>query len=452
MDGVNLAVLSKMPLAEAVLTLWRFLADEDRLQCIYDRHRGRCYEQSISFATMVQLVADALLEHEGSGNQSFSRAKESGELEATTRAAYGKLGRLPIALSVGWFNELSAAVAELFPKRVLQELPTSLSDFTVVTIDGKTIKRVAKRLKPLRAVSGGVIGGKAVVATEYTTGLAVAFAADPDGDANDARLVPDLLPQVRERLDGPRLWVADRAFCDPRQISRFSCEGDSFLLRYNAKTMFTRDDEEAVREGTDDEGRMYTDECGWLGRDGNTHQCYVRRITLRRDQDDDISIVTDLFGPRNHSAKDLLGLYRERWCIEQTFQQVTEVFGLERLIGGRPEASIFQFAFCMLLYNQMQLLRAYIAKHQRRQLKTISLEQLYVDVRRQLIAWTVVVGMFEAPRRAAGPTTKRMDRLLRDQWSERWIKADKTSSAVKRPTPRTKTHTSAFRALTAAKR
>jgi len=46
MDGIQEGILAKMPLAEAVLTVWRFVADEDRLQSVFERHRGRCYEQS----------------------------------------------------------------------------------------------------------------------------------------------------------------------------------------------------------------------------------------------------------------------------------------------------------------------------------------------------------------------------------------------------------------------
>lgn len=451
MEGFDEAMLAKLPLAEAVLTTWRFIADEERLQAIFNQYRGRCYEQTISFATMVQLVADALLEHEGSGNQSFARAYESGDLKATTRAAYGKLGRLPLALSVGWFGELSAAITELFPAEASRETAPCLDGFTIVTIDGKTIKRVAKRLKPLRTASGGVIGGKALVATEYATGLAIAMAADLDGEANDVRLLPDLLPEVRQRTAGPRLWVGDRAFGAPMHISRFTAEEDSFVLRYNAQTHFFRDPGETVRKGVDDAGRAFTEECGWLGRDGNKHQCYVRRITLHREGEEDIAIVTDLFGSRKYPAKVLLSLYRDRWGIEQMFQQVTEVFGLEKLIGGRPEATIFQFAFCLLLYNQMQLVRAYVVKHQEVETDRVSLEQLFVDVRRELIAWTVVGGPIDLPQHTPAQTRRRLDTLLRKQWSDRWLKATRDHPKPKKMPPKTKTHTSVYRALMAAK-
>jgi hypothetical protein len=43
------------------------------------------------------------------------------------------------------------------------------------------------------------------------------------------------------------------------------------------------------------------------------------------------------------------------------FQQVTEVFRLQRLIGGTPQATVFQCAFCLLLYNVIQVMRAQVA-------------------------------------------------------------------------------------------
>jgi len=45
-----------MPLAGAVLLLWRWVADDQRLQNVLEQRRGRCYEKIISFAMMVRLL------------------------------------------------------------------------------------------------------------------------------------------------------------------------------------------------------------------------------------------------------------------------------------------------------------------------------------------------------------------------------------------------------------
>jgi hypothetical protein len=94
MDAAGMqAVWGRMPLAQAVIEVFQSVGNEARLQGIFDQHRGRCYEREIRFPSLVTLVADALLEHGGSGNQSFTRADEREELEASKVAAYGKLSR-----------------------------------------------------------------------------------------------------------------------------------------------------------------------------------------------------------------------------------------------------------------------------------------------------------------------------------------------------------------------
>ena len=70
MDRPAPDVVARMPLAEAVLLLWRWLADEEHLQSVFERWRGRCYEKIISFTLMVHLIADALLQYAGSGRRS----------------------------------------------------------------------------------------------------------------------------------------------------------------------------------------------------------------------------------------------------------------------------------------------------------------------------------------------------------------------------------------------
>ena len=109
------------------------------------------------------------------------------------------------------------------------ELPASLAGLAVVVLDGKKIKKAAKRLLATRGRPGTLFGGKILVAYLPAEGLVVALAADPDGEANDIRLVPRVLPLARAAIAGPRLWVADRQFCDLEQPRRFS-EGDDHYL------------------------------------------------------------------------------------------------------------------------------------------------------------------------------------------------------------------------------
>ena len=99
MDDFSYQVLSRLPLADAVMSLWSYAIEDDFLQQIFDEHRGRSYEDVLTFSTMVNLVSDALLEHDGSGRQAMLRAEEREELEASRQAAYGKLRRIPISLS-----------------------------------------------------------------------------------------------------------------------------------------------------------------------------------------------------------------------------------------------------------------------------------------------------------------------------------------------------------------
>jgi hypothetical protein len=177
----------------------------------------------LTFARFVDLSGDALLEHEGSGRQSFTRAKEPGTLPTASAAVYGKLRRIPLSLSQGFGLEGTARLRTLRPpQHVATALPASGADLSVVGGEGKTRKRVANRLLPARRAAGKGYGGKLLVAFLPREGVAVAMGADPDGERNECRLVPQLVEQTRQVVSGPRLWVWDRQFGDLVQTARCS--------------------------------------------------------------------------------------------------------------------------------------------------------------------------------------------------------------------------------------
>jgi hypothetical protein len=376
-------------------------------------------------------------------------------LEASVQAVYQKLGRVPLGLSEAWLAESTERVRPVYPPAATVPLPPSVQEFAVVVLDGKAIKRVAKRLKPLRGRKGGVLGGQALVALELATGLAVAMATDPDGETNEAQLVPALLPQVRRCLAGPRLWVADSQFCALTQTAAFAAAGDHFLVRHHPKTHFCPDGARPAQHGEDARGRVWVEDWGWLGCERAQNRRFVRRLTLYRPGEETIILITDLLAAERYLATDLLALYLARWGIERMFQQITEVFHLRALIGTTPQGTVFQLAFCLLLYNLLQVVRAYVATAQARPPETISTELLFADVQRQLVALTELVPpsavepLFE-PLSSPDRLGERLSQLLGPVWTPRWLKAP--AKKPKPPTARTAirgNQTSVYRLLAA---
>src|SRR5204863_1827132 len=179
-------------------------------------------------------------------------------LTAALSSTYDKLGHLPTAVSEAFLAEGADRLRQVFPDTptLSDPLPASVRDFEVLVLDGKVVKRVPRRLRPARRRKGGLLGGKGLAALHLRSGLALALATDPDGEANDAKLVPALLPQVRGHVGGPRLWLADRPFCDLVQTAAFTAQdGDHFLVRYHKKVHFHPDPARPAQGGQDRQGR-----------------------------------------------------------------------------------------------------------------------------------------------------------------------------------------------------
>ncbi len=450
MDGFDRAVLERLPLAEAALLVLAHATEEPFLEDLYDRHRGRSYEKVLSFSVLVRLIGDALVEHKGSARQSFDRAAEEGTMPVTSSAVYRKLGRIPLAVTQAMVAETTLRLVPLLATKFNPAIPASLQEMSLLAIDGKKIKHVAKRAKPLRELPGSVLAAKVLVALRLEDGLVVALEANPDGEANDCPLVGGLLDQVRHVVGGPRLFIADRQFCGSDQLDQFAAQGDFYLIRRTTTARFTPDPNHPSREDVDARGRHYVDCRGTLGNGNKARE--VRQITLTRPGEETITLITNLLDAEAYPAADLLEAYLMRWGIERVFQQITEVFSLQRLIGGTPQAGVFQCGFCLLLYNVLQVVRQLVAISHEREPESISSEQLFNDTQRQIITLQTL-GSLEKAReqptqhRTASETKDRLVGLLSTTWSKRWLKAP----GKKKTPPRTKAqqsgaHTSVLRA------
>jgi hypothetical protein len=163
-------------------------------------------------------------------------------------------------------------------------------------------------------------------------------------------------------------------------------------------------------------------------------------------------LVTDLLNAHRYPQDLLPGCAGARG-IETVFQHITEVFPLKRLIGGTPRAGIFQMAFCLLLYNLIHVMQAYVAAAEQWEPADVSLEKLFEDVERELIAWTVMVQpaatvtvFGEVPSVAQVKT--RLAKLLGGVWQDRWLKAVNEKPRPHRARQKaSRSHTSVHRVL-----
>jgi len=84
-------VLRRLPLAEAFYIVWGHLASDAVLADLFDRHRGRCYEDQLTFAELVRVLADALTRYHGRGRGAILDAVERNQISCQVRAVYGMI-------------------------------------------------------------------------------------------------------------------------------------------------------------------------------------------------------------------------------------------------------------------------------------------------------------------------------------------------------------------------
>jgi hypothetical protein len=436
MDAFQTELIRRLPLAQATLALFDYAIDGAFLQRVFQANRGRCYEDTLKFPSLVQVIRDALLVHEGSGNKSITAAKENGVVEVHPSAVYRKLGNLPEPVSQAMLREGTTRLGEVMA-RAARTLPPCVGSMQVIAIDGKELKKLAKRLKAARKyTSGSLLGGKLLVALSLQSDLAVAMSCKPDGEANEVPLVPDLVGQVRELISGSVLWMADRQYTDLDLFQLFTQRQDHFLIRCRRGISFEPDPSRPPLEQKDAAGRRVVQEWGWLGGRKDKRRRYVRRITLYREGEDDVVLVTDLLEEQIHPGLELLELYLQRWGIERCFQQVTEIFGLQKMIGSTPRAAIFQSAFCFLLYNVAQVVRSYAAASGDKAVQEVSIENVFYDTTQELICWSKLGDeaqmLVEVPSEP-GAMRQWLTVLLACCWKDNWIKrADKKPRAKKK--------------------
>ena len=157
---------------------------------------------------------------------------------------------------------------------------------------------------------------------------------------------------------GDRIWVMvlDRLYCNLGFPPLVLTAGGHFLIRYNSNTDFVADPGRPALEGRDAAGQRIVQEWGRLGKGGRPTggTGTADHSAPGRGQGDQRSHGPDGRG-RVSGRGRCCRPTTSRWGIERVFHQITDVFSLRNLIGTTPPAVLFQLSFCLLLYNSLQV-------------------------------------------------------------------------------------------------
>jgi hypothetical protein len=430
MDGdvFSAAVLEKLPLADSVWRLLHFTMDDPWLDDLWARRRGRCSERDLKFSTLAHLVAEALLEHGGRGNQAFERAQEAEVLPVSITSTSDKLGNLPLPVGETLLEEGTRRMSAVRPAvPAVDPLPDCWAEHEAFGGDGQAIPHVKRLLQPWRGLRAGILGARASVGWDLRTGLAVAMVGHLDGEAGAAALTEALLPRLAAVAGSAKggVVVLDRLDCNLSSPQPVLKAGGHLLIRYCANTTFVPDPARPAQESCDGQGHRIVQEWGRLGEVAKADRLDVRRITQSLPGGKEIGVVTDLLDEAKYPAEAMLATDPGRWGIETVFHPITDVFSLRHLIGTRPQAVLFQLSFCLLWYNAPQVVRGHLASPRGCEAKKISNEKLFYDVKRQLVAVSELVETdwllsSLGPVPTAAELREGLREGLRGAWSDRW--------------------------------
>ena len=117
---------------------------------------------------------------------------------------------------------------------------------------------------------------------------------------------------------------------------------------------------------------------------------------------------------------------------------MTETFSLSHLIGSSPKAVLFQFAYCLLLYNLVQVIKTYVADDGKVLAGAVSTFYLFGDIRKELTAWAYHTGgAWPRCRRDTRQMCQRLRELLRGSWDPiGYAKASDKKPRPIRPPPK----------------
>jgi IS4 transposase len=312
------------------------------------------YTRELALSTCAKILTQVTLGRAASVHSVF--VKERATIPVSLGSLYEKLQHVEPLLCEELVRRSTAELTQVVTFLGRREEP--IPGYNLRILDGNVLAASEHRLQELRTSAAAAMPGKSLVLYDYATDLISDLVACEDGEANERRLLPQLLTKVR----AGDLIMADRNFSTAVMLTELVQRGAKFLIRHHAGLSLTF---EGVAKpcGRCQTGRVFSQKvrlkCGLV----------CRAITINRDQPlkdggSKVVLLTNLPSKKATAGK-LANLYLQRWTIEEAFRQLTEYLSCEVRTLGYPKAALFAFSLAVLAFNALTCVKAALkAAHQ----------------------------------------------------------------------------------------
>jgi hypothetical protein len=347
----------KSPFAVLVRTTLQRLLPPEQLDKLFADTAEKQYERTLLFSTLMALMFEVVLKSSPSIHHSYQRHQD--DIGVSVRSVYNKLCGLEPNISA---ELVRYSVRQLRPlqRMMRSEAPQPLPKHRVRIIDGNHFHSTEHRLKETRSHQAAPLPGFALAILDPRYRMIVDVIPCEDGHAQER----SLFPQIKQLVAKNDLWIADRNFTTLELMFDIVSADAFFLLRQHGTLKTWTEEGEERYVGKAETGSVYEQRIS-VSHPKTGESLILRRIRLElfeptRDGETEIVLLTNLT-KKSATAIVCCNLYRDRWCIEGAFLEMTECLACEVDTLCYPRAAVFAFCLAVMLYNAVSLLKSTIA-------------------------------------------------------------------------------------------
>ena len=324
----------------------------EQLDLWFDKTAEAQYTRELLFSSVFNLMSQVVSGSQKSVGSAYQALKE--EIPVSVVSVYNKLNGIEVNTSAELVRYAAGAITPVITG-LKGTANSPLPRFNLRLIDGNCIEASEHRIKELRSLAAGPLPGKLLVVYDPVLRIPVDVFPCEDGHAQERSLLSAVLPTVNAN----DLWVADRNFNTVEFTCGIANKNAYVVFRQHGNLPYTvLGKEKAI--GKIETGKVFEQRIEIVDLNGKKHKFRRIRVLLKkktRDGDSEIFIISNL-PKRAVGAKRIADIYRGRWTIETSFQELEKWFNSEINALGYPPAAIFGFCVSLVSYMMVSVMKA----------------------------------------------------------------------------------------------